>query len=244
MTRIYIISLLLLSLNLVFGQCYPDRHNTTWYDGWISCQTAPSPNPIRGNSHWVQYNLGTTYVLHDFFVWNTNAPDLLDWGMQEIVVDYSVDGITWEELGTYTLNQGTGFNKYEGEFVADFNNVRANYVLITGLNNFGGACYGLSEVKINVDNTVGLKENKCLKASVYPNPFGQELNLRLTESCSFSTVNYKIIDALGRTIVQENNINKGQTKQILTAKNILPGIYFVLLNNGKETSKIKVIKYQ
>jgi hypothetical protein len=226
------------------AQCYPDRHNTTWYDGWISCQTAPSPNPLRGNSHWVQYNLGETYVLHDLFVWNTNAPDLLDWGMQEVVIDYSIDGTTWEELGTYNLNQGTGFNRYEGEFVTDFNSVRANYVLITGLNNFGGACYGLSEVKINVDNTVDIKENNCLKATVYPNPFGSQLNLRINENCTNSIISYSIVDAMGRIVVQSNTINKGETKEILSDQKIVAGIYFVKLSDGEQTSKIKVIKYQ
>ncbi len=226
------------------AQCYPDRHNTTWYDGWISCQTAPSPNPLRGNSHWVQYNLGETYVLHDLFVWNTNAPDLLDWGMQEVVIDYSTDGTTWQELGTYNLNQGTGFNRYEGEFVTDFNSVRANYVLITGLNNFGGACYGLSEVKINVDNTVDLTENNCLKASIYPNPFNNKLNLRINENCTQKVINYTIVDAMGRSFVESRIINTGETKEILGGKNILPGIYFVSLQNGDHTSKFKVIKYQ
>lgn len=244
MKKIVLIILVSFLAEFLSAQCYPDRHNTTWYDGWISCQTAPSPNPIRGNSHWVQYNLGTTYVLHDFFVWNTNAPDLLDWGMQEIVVDYSTDAITWEELGTYTLNQATGFNRYEGEFVADFNNIRANYVLITGLNNYGGACYGLSEVKINIDNTVNIKENDCLKATVYPNPFGDKLNLKISENCSNSLINYTIVDAMGRIVVLTNTINKGEIKEILSDQKIVPGIYFVTLSDGEQTSQIKVIKYQ
>lgn len=244
MKKIILIFISSFLLQSFFGQCYPDRHNTTWYDGWISCQTAPSPNPVRGNSHWVQYNLGTTYVLHDLFIWNTNAPDILDWGMQEVVIDYSTDGITWTEFGTFTLNQGTGFNRYEGEFIADFNNVRANYVLITGVNNFGGACYGLSEVKINVDNTVNVQENECLKANVYPNPFNNQLNLRVGESCSNTLINYTIVDATGRIVVAKDSISKGQTKEILNGENILPGIYFVTLENGEITSKIKVIKYQ
>lgn len=230
--------------NVVLSQCYPDRHNTTWYDGWISCQTAPSPNPIRGNSHWLQYNLGETYVLHDFFVWNSNAPDLLDWGMQEVVVDYSMDGILWQELGTYTINQATGFNRYEGEYVTDFNNVKAKFVLITGISNYGGACYGLSEVKINVDNTVDVKEHDCLEATVYPNPFGSQLNLRINANCVSNIISYSIIDAMGRIILENNTINTGETKEILSGKSINPGIYFVTLYNGQKTSKIKVIKYQ
>lgn len=244
MKKILIIIVLALVVHVNFGQCYPDRHNTTWYDGWISCQTAPSPNPLRGNSHWVQYNLGETYVLHDLFIWNTNAPDLLDWGMQEIVIDYSIDGVVWEEFGTFTLNQATGFNKYEGELIANFNSIRANFILITGVNNFGGACYGLSEIKVNVDNTVDIDKNECLKANVYPNPFGSQLNLSLNASCSDNIVNYSILDAMGRTIIKQESILKGETKEILSGENIRPGIYFVTLENGEITSKIKVIKYQ
>jgi len=225
-----------------FAQCFPDRHNTTWYDGWISCQTAPSPNSTRGNSHWVQYNLGETYVLHELFIWNSNAPDMLDWGMQEIAIDVSDDGINWTEYGVFTLNQATGFNRYEGEFVADFNDTKAKYVLITGLNNFGGACYGLSEVKINVDNTVGLEENKCLLSNVYPNPFHNELKLNIRDNCSNHTIYYSVMDALGRIVVSESTINKGETKEILSGNNIKGGIYFVTLKSGDVVSKIKVIK--
>jgi len=242
MKKIAIILLLISLFQNYLGQCYLDRHNTTWYDGWISCQTSPSPNPARGNSHWVQYNLGESYVLHELFIWNTNAPDLLDWGMQEIAVDVSFDGITWTEIGTYTLNQATGFNRYEGEFITDLNSVKAQYVLITGLNNYGGACYGLSEVKINVDNTVGIKEETCIKANVYPNPFNEKLTLSVRSVCTEGSIFYSIVDALGRVIIEKSIINTGDEKNILLGDRLEPGIYFIMLQNGQTYSRIKVIK--
>ena len=242
MKKIAIILLLISLFQNYLGQCYLDRHNTTWYDGWISCQTSPSPNPARGNSHWVQYNLGESYVLHELFIWNTNAPDLLDWGMQEIAVDVSFDGITWTEIGTYTLNQATGFNRYEGEFITDLNSVKAQYVLITGLNNYGGACYGLSEVKINVDNTVGIKEETCIKANVYPNPFNEKLTLSVRSVCTEGSIFYSIVDALGRVIIEKSIINTGDEKNILLGNRLEPGIYFIMLQNGQTYSRIKVIK--
>ncbi len=242
MKLILIIIFSIIFLHNSYAQCYPDRHNTTWYDGWISCQTAPSPNPVRGNSHWVQYNLGETYVLHELFIWNTNAPDLLDWGMQEVVIDVSNDGINWTEVGVFLLNQATGFNRHEGEFVVNLNSIKAKHILITGLNNFGGSCYGLSEVKINVDNTVGLDENECLRANVYPNPFTHELKLNIRDNCANQLIYYSIVDALGRVIVRESQISKGETKVILSDAKIQKGIYFVTLKTAGKISRIKVIK--
>ncbi len=50
------------------------------------------------------------------------------------------------------------------------------------------------------------------------------------------------MDALGRIIVSEAEINKGETKEILSGSNIKGGIYFVTLKSGDISSKIKVIK--
>ncbi len=243
MKKILIYSLFCLGIStLSQAQCYMDRHSATWYDGWISCQTSPSPNPARGNSHWIQYNLGESYVLHEMFVWNTNAPDLLDWGMQEIAVDVSGDGVTWVEVGTYVLNQGTGFNRYEGEFIADLNNTKAKYVLITGLSNYGGACYGISEVKINVDNTVSLRENDCIRMNLYPNPFSEALNLNFRGGCSSTVAYYSVSDALGRIIIPKTIIKEGQTITLLADEKIFPGVYFVKLISGSTQRMVKAIK--
>lgn len=151
MRSFLLIITLFLAQQIVSAQCYLDRHNTTWYDAWISCETSPNPNAARGDSHWLQYDLGHFYVLKNSQFWNANRPDFLQNGLKDIVVDISLDGENWIEWGTYTLSQATGENIYEGEAGPQFSDALGRYILITALDNYGGECYSLSEMKIDVE---------------------------------------------------------------------------------------------
>ena len=48
------------------------------------------------------------------------------------------------------MNQASGASIYEGEEGPDFDGAKARYVLITPLSNFGGDCFGFSELKIQI----------------------------------------------------------------------------------------------
>ena len=145
---IFIILIILLGFNIVKSQCLPDRHSATWYDGWISCEMTPNPNATRGKTHWVMYQFDDIYYLYEMHVWNMNAPDLLDYDVKDVVIDISTDGTNWTEFGQFTFSKATGKNDFEGIDEVDFGGEKAKYVLITALSNFGGSCYGLSEIKI------------------------------------------------------------------------------------------------
>lgn len=243
---ILLISIMVLG-NSIFSQCFPNRHNSTWYDGWISCQTAPSPNPIRGDSHWILYDFGELYALHEMRIWNTNAPDLLDWGMKEVVIDLSTDGVEWSEYGQFVFEQASGFNNYEGHFALDFENAEAKYLLITGLSNYGGNCYGLSEIKINVDAIVGVEDdintmNDCLKANIYPNPFSKGLNLIVKSGCGYKNLSYKIVNAMGQTISPFTEIEENQTVKVTMEGMGTPGIYFVIIKSDAGAVRYRVVK--
>ena len=149
---IYIYLLLVFILGSVDlnGQCLPERHSATWYDGWISCQGAPvNPNKDRGeNTHYIMYDLQSDFYLYEMLVWNMNAPDILNYGLQNVYIDLSFDGQQWTEYGQFTFSQAPGSNDFEGIEEIDFEGTKARYVLITAIDNYGGSCYGLSEVKI------------------------------------------------------------------------------------------------
>lgn len=159
-----IITLILLSFsaNLAIGQCYPDRHNTNWFDGWISCETAPNPNSAYGDSHWILYDFNESYDLGQMQVWNSNDPSHLDYGMQEVAIDYSLDGIDWIQLGNYEFEIASGKSIYEGFQGPDFDGAYARYVLVTGLSNYGGECFGLSEIRIAVEESTVVTEEVSL----------------------------------------------------------------------------------
>ncbi|NBC09147.1 MAG: hypothetical protein GVY26_18300, partial [Bacteroidetes bacterium] len=103
-----------LAASTVSAQCFLDRHNTTWYDGWISCTPSMNPNAARGESHWILYDLNYAYGLYQMHLWNTNAPDYLTSGLQDIAIDISNDGTTWTEVGEFQLPMADGTPTYEG----------------------------------------------------------------------------------------------------------------------------------
>ena len=135
----------------VVGQVYDDmRHNTNYNDAWISCSALPNPNTNRGDGHWIMYDLRNDYDIFQFTFWNLNDPARLNDGIQEIAIDVSLDGNTWNQMGTYTLPMSDGSSFYTGVNALSLNGATARYVLLTGLSNYGGSCYGLSEVKFGV----------------------------------------------------------------------------------------------
>ncbi len=153
-TKLFILICGLCFLQSANSQCFLDRHSTDWNDGWESCTMAPNPNDARGTTHWIHYDLGYDYILNEMHLWNSNAFGKTDQGVQEFYVDYSLDGITWDELGVYSLSQATGSGFYEGFQGPDFNGAAARYVLITPISNYGGSCYSLGELRIEVESVV------------------------------------------------------------------------------------------
>lgn len=246
-------NILLLIIVLTIGstalsaQCFPDRHSTNWYDGWSSCEIAESPNPERWDSHWILYNFGEPYHLTNTQIWNTNDPQRLDWGLRQVVIDYSMDGITWEEWGQFEIDQATGTSTYEGSAGPDLTGIQAQYLLITGLNNYGGDCYGLGEIKIFVDESVATEEvtpnsNWCLSVHTYPNPFTTEATITLKNNCS-DLVTYHVIDALGRTVIDKKSLSEtGEETFNLNGAQLSPGIYFLVVTQGNHIQQHKIIR--
>jgi len=88
--KIYILILAFLGAQLITAQCYPDRHSTNWFDGWVSCETSPNPKVAYGDTHWIMYDLGYDYVLNETQFWNANEPKHVDFGINEYHLDYSL----------------------------------------------------------------------------------------------------------------------------------------------------------
>jgi len=128
-----------------------DKTENSAADAWESCTPSANPNAGRGVSHWIQYDLGKTYVINDSHIWNYNAAGNTGKGFKDVVIDYSTDGTNWTQLGgMYTWDQATGVIGYKGFAGPNFNGILAQYILITALNNWeNGACSGFSKITIN-----------------------------------------------------------------------------------------------
>ena len=97
------------------AQCYSDRHNTSLGEAWLSCSPSANPNPVRGISHWIMYDLGKTLRLGETHFWNVNIPGRTGAGIQNAVIDYSIDGSDWQEWGNFILEEAPASGFYEGE---------------------------------------------------------------------------------------------------------------------------------
>lgn len=138
-------------LNSANSQCYPDRHSTSVYDSWVSNEMKNNPNSIRGISHWIMYDLGSTYHLGQTHFWNLNDPDRLTEGMKNFYVDVSSNGTDWRPVGEFSIGQASGLTTYEGEQGPDFGGEKANYVLITIKDTYGdGVMAGFGEMKVQL----------------------------------------------------------------------------------------------
>lgn len=152
--KIFILTLAsLFYLQTITAQCYPDRHNTSVYDSWVSVEKKSNPNTIRGNSHWIMYDLGSTYYLGQTYFWNLNDPDRLGDGMQNFYVDVSSDGNNWRPLGEFTIPQASGETTYQGESGPDLGGEKAKFLLITIVDTYSdGVQAGFSEMKIQLES--------------------------------------------------------------------------------------------
>lgn len=245
MKKLFITTTLLLTTLLASGQCLENRHSTNWFDGWISCNTSPNPISSYGNTHWIKYDLGHIYTIYKTKLWNSNDPSHLDYGIMNYNIDYSIDGNTWINLGSFTANQATGLPQYEGDFGADFNGASARYVIITPTSNYGGACYGFSEMMFNLDGTLSVTENELntdLTIQSFPNPFNDDFTLLINTPIN-EEINYKVIDILGREVIKNTLKNVTNTNAItINTKHLITGIYFVQIQQGKYTKSLKIIK--
>ena len=241
------IAILLLTVQYGSTQCYPDRHSTNFFDGWISCDVAISPNPLRGKSHFIMYDYGKIYKLGQMQIWNTNDPAHLDWGMRDVAIDYSLDGENWVEAGVFTFGQASGLSTYEGEQGPHLNNIEAQYLLITGLNNYGGDCYGFSEVKISAEEVIISDvedpiQLECVAVSVYPNPFADKVTLDLDPGCS-GELRYTVYDGLGKTLLfQTASLVNGQKKSIEIGHDLPAGTYRLYLESGGQSVQRSIVK--
>ena len=241
MKKLLLISFVIFGINSAFSQEFPDRHNTSKENTWMSCTPTQNPNPDHGVSHWIMYDLGTTYALYASTIWNVNAYDYLDNGMQDLQIDYSLDGVNWKSWGRYYLDQSSGLSTYEGQAGPDFNGTVMRYLLITGTSNYGGNCYGISEFRaqstpVTISDTKDLTElNVDIKAS--PNPFSESTTINIDGELNGDNNYYQLIDISGR-IVRQNLITDKRFQ--ISGIGLSEGLYNLKIFNEEGSKSIQI----
>jgi len=261
MKHVILFLILTLALHLGFGQS--DRHNTSVNNAWLSCSPSPVPNTLRGNAHWIMYDFKDTYALTNSKFWNFNTPlrvnrfgdetwfldtlaGSLNDGIREVFIDLSIDGVTWNEWGRYTIPKANASGFYEGATGPDFGGKIARFVLITARSNYGGRCYGLSEVKIDAtpatisstDEELGEVENWI---SVSPNPAKDMIVIGL-QSFQIGEANYSITDLSGRLVKSGSISISEEFFTFPLSVNDLPNNLYIL--SISQQNNIKSVKFE
>lgn len=223
-----IITIFILSISLnLFGQCFPERHSTNWFDAWVSCETSISPNSSK--SHWIMYELDALYKIDKFKIWNINDPSHLEWGTKNLLIEYSEDGNNWFIADSFVLTKATGTNDYEGDDWIDLNIPKAKFLLLTSLTNFKGDCHGFSEIKfsaekIKLNTTISYEKNK-MRVEVTPNPFSNQIEVNINSSLNGSC-QIEILNSLGQNVYNNMVMIDNYTfHQTLDLKHLKSGIY-------------------
>jgi hypothetical protein len=234
--------------SFAFSQCFPDRHSTNWFDAWISCKTRSNPNPVNPQGHWILYDLTDLYEIDKIKIWNVNDPDHLNWGMKDIRLEYSEDSLIWTTAADFKLLQGEGNNRYEGMDWMDVNIPKARYILVTGLSNYGGSCYGLAELKFSAEKIKIITEtgnpqlNTELQVTILPNPFEDLFRAEFRGSDN-EKITIEITDPFGKRIQNEQlELYNGYASLRIQSRKWPSGAYMLTAFYGNKIIHKQLIK--
>ncbi len=121
-----------------------DQHSTVAADMWLA---VPGDEPLS-----IQYEFERVRKLHEMLLWNYNEQFelMLGFGIKDVTVEYSENGVDWTILGNVELAQATAQADYTANTTVDFGGVAARFVKLTVNSSHGTQPvpqYGLSEVR-------------------------------------------------------------------------------------------------
>jgi hypothetical protein len=112
---------------------------------WLSSEGGEQPT-------WIKFEFDRVHKLYEMWVWNSNdsLERMAGLGFKEVKIEYSVDDINYETLGTtHEFNKALGETNYAHNTTINMEGVAAKYVKLTAISNFKGIFeqFGLSEVR-------------------------------------------------------------------------------------------------
>lgn len=243
MTKLYATIISLLCATFCYGQCLDlEAHNTSIIDTWISCEAFPNPLGSLGNNHWILYEFEEVQDIENIRVWNINHPEYNNFGIKTLRIDFSADGANWTELVTADLPIGEVSPDYLGELL-EAETFEAQYVLFTSLENHGGACTGLAEVKFNLSQLSTATEDTFLSSliDVSPNPADDLINISFGD-IKTEDISYQLVDMNGRIVLRKEvpmrDIKDGLS---LTSTSLADGHYTLHMRTDEGVAAKQII---
>ena len=162
------------------AQCYMERHNLNSLDAWISCETSLTPNPdLPDAAHWIMYDIGVIDTFYKMKIWNFNHWENANYGISSFSLSVSDDGVDWQMVDTFNLAEANASTYYEGEEVSNLDGLTGRYVLLTGVENYGGDCFALSEIRIDLEDNSFCNDKIAMEIVLSPNIIGSSSDIVL-----------------------------------------------------------------
>ena len=235
--KIITVAIFIIVYNNAYSQCSKNTHSNNANDNWLSCTESENPNSLRGNGHWILYDLGYVYPITTSHFWNYNAVGETGKGFKEVVFDYSVDGTTWNQLTFFEFQEASGSNLYSGEDGPDFGNINARYILITAMSNYDFSnCYGLAEMRFDIDESVQVGLNEVVESNnveVFPIPTSDILNITIED--------VEVKEMIIRNVTGQEIHRYNEYKSAVDVSYLVEGVYFLIVNTVD--NKIIVSKF-
>ncbi|MCF7973877.1 MAG: discoidin domain-containing protein [Phycisphaerae bacterium] len=111
---------------------------------WLSAQGDMEP--------WLMYEFDQVQKLDHMLIWNSNTKSelFIGWGIKEVNIEYSLDGVDWTALPESSeISKAPGNATYSDPQMVDLGLALAKYVRLNIVSNWGGLLpqYGVSEVQ-------------------------------------------------------------------------------------------------
>jgi hypothetical protein len=119
-----------------------DEHSTATGDMWLA---VPGAEPLS-----IQYEFDRVYKLHELLIWNYNVQfePVLGFGVKDVTVEYSENGVDWTALGDAEFAQATAADDYIANTIVALQGVAAKFVKLIVNSGYGPmGQFGLSEVR-------------------------------------------------------------------------------------------------
>lgn len=210
----------------------------------MSCQQRANPIPELGASHWIKYDFQEEQSIEAMRIWNITHPVQSKSGAKRLRVDVSSDGMAWNLIGVYDIEQGSTSKEYVGELLPDMLEFQARHVVLTILETHGSpACGGLAEVQFLLgEGTVATNDTYLASLiTIIPNPVDRNFTVFM-DGISTSEIAYQMIDMSGRLLFQDRLTTYGTKNEIELSGAALPdGQYTLRIDTDKGSVSKKVL---
>ncbi len=130
-------------------------NSNVWAKSWKSCEEKIYPNTVISASHWILYEFDTNHYIDSTHIWNSNRTGESQEEVNRILIDYSIDGSTWIELGIFDIARAPEGKNYMGAPGPNFYSTFLRKILINVLSTHdNGDCATIGEIILSI-NTEG-----------------------------------------------------------------------------------------